>query len=204
MNLTNCCCPAATQVWFTATTAVAADGCRWSQTKWRHALLIFIMHLHLSFGCTCCCINVIPFGITFGTLALFRTLSNVMRVCKVIYAVCVCVVRYAMVWSDLISSDVQQQQQQQQRLQLDRWFRFHRQLYTSLVRTESLNKQCINIYRGAGAAHWPHTHTHTEVCVLYIHFLQLLMAAVVVFVSTFLLFNLKYLLLFMPHDFLQF
>lgn len=81
------------------------DGCRWSQTKWRHALLIFIMHLHLSFGCTCSCINVIPFGSTFGTLASFRTLSNVMRVCKVIYAVCVCVcgmVCYGMIWSDLI------------------------------------------------------------------------------------------------------
>lgn len=82
---------------------------------------------------------------------------------------CVCVVRYAMVWSDLISSDVQQQQQQQQRLQLDRWFRFHRQLYTSLVRTESLNKQCINIYRGAGAAHWPHTHTRTHRCLRLIY-----------------------------------
>lgn len=49
-----------------------------------------------------------------------------------------------------------------------------------------------------------HTHTHTCLRLIYIHILQLLMAAVVVFVSTFLLFNLKYLLLFMPHDFLQF
>lgn len=49
-----------------------------------------------------------------------------------------------------------------------------------------------------------HTHAHTDVYVFYIRFLQLLMAAVVVFVSTFLLFNLKYLLLFMPRDFLQF